>query len=219
MRSSGFRIAFVAAGAVVVSALVTVYVAGWLMRSPQTVAIGGNRGAAVELRLQTVAGLGSRYSNPTWVSYLVRDAQGGWRHSTNFSLPASSTVRVTIEQYDGATGLRNPFFAQPQGVTEFQVDGESRKVIDPTMIGHTFAVPELGIYVPLPGVSGSARNQCSAAPCSAGQAHRMITFTFRTGKRGRYRWQCFVPCAAGFINGLGGPMQTIGYMDGFLQVV
>jgi hypothetical protein len=27
-----------------------------------------------------------------------------------------------------------------------------------------------------------------------------------------------VPCAAGWIDGFGGPMQTIGYMDGFLNV-
>ena len=50
------------------------------------------------------------------------------------------------------------------------------------------------------------------------QAHETITFMVRTGKPGRYRWQCFVPCAAGFLSGFGGPMQTIGYMDGFLQV-
>ena len=41
----------------------------------------------------------------------------------------------------------------------------------------------------------------------------------RTGKTGWIRWQCFVPCAAGFFTGFGGPMQTIGYMDGFLHVV
>ena len=44
-------------------------------------------------------------------------------------------------------------------------------------------------------------------------AHTTITFTFRTGKKGHYRWQCFVPCAAGFVLGFGGPMQSIGYMD------
>jgi hypothetical protein len=27
-----------------------------------------------------------------------------------------------------------------------------------------------------------------------------------------------VPCAAGWVFGFGGPMQTIGYMDGFLNV-
>ena len=220
MRSAGARTVVVVLGFAVVSALVAWYIAGWLMRSPATVALRGADGSGVvELRLQTVASLGPHYANPEWVSYLVSDGEGDWQHSTNFSLPANTTVRVTIEQYDGASGLRNPFFAQPQGVSEFRVDGKALRVVDPDSVGHTFAVPELGVYVPLPGVSGSAQNQCSEAPCSAEQAHHTVTFTFRTGKRGRYRWQCFVPCAAGFLNGLGGPMQTVGYMDGFLEVV
>jgi hypothetical protein len=46
-----------------------------------------------------------------------------------------------------------------------------------------------------------------------------VVFTFHTGKKGTYRWQCFVPCAAGFILGFGGPMQSLGYMDGLLHVV
>jgi hypothetical protein len=49
-------------------------------------------------------------------------------------------------------------------------------------------------------------------------AHRTIQFTFHTTAPGHYRWQCFVPCAAGWLFGFGGPMQTIGYMDGFLNV-
>ena len=49
-------------------------------------------------------------------------------------------------------------------------------------------------------------------------AHHTITFTFRTGKPGHYRWQCFVPCAAGTIFGNGGPMSTLGYMGGQLIV-
>jgi hypothetical protein len=28
-----------------------------------------------------------------------------------------------------------------------------------------------------------------------------------------------VPCAAGWLLGNGGPMQTLGYMDGFINVV
>ncbi len=88
----------------------------------------------------------------------------------------------------------------------------------PTTASHTFAVPQLGIIVPLLGVPDSAKNPCDEGPCSLKQDHETITFAFRTGKPGHYRWQCFVPCAAGFLAGFGGPMQTIGYMDGFLNV-
>ena len=76
------------------------------------------------------------------------------------------------------------------------------------------------MLVPLEGVPDTAKHQCGYAPCDpTSMAHRTITFTFRTGKKGKFRWQCFVPCAAGFQFGFGGPMQTIGYMDGFLNVV
>jgi len=51
------------------------------------------------------------------------------------------------------------------------------------------------------------------------EAHTTVIFTIRTGNAGTYRWQCFVPCAAGFILGFGGPMQSVGYMDGYLNVV
>src|SRR5918996_1663831 len=85
--------------------------------------------------------------------------------------------------------------------------------------GRPAEITQLGVFVPLPGVADNAPNQCSEAPCTEEQAHRTITFTFRTGKKGRYRWQCFVPCAAGFIAGFGGPMQAFGYMAGYLDVV
>jgi hypothetical protein len=84
---------------------------------------------------------------------------------------------------------------------------------------HTFAIPALGVLALVAPVADDAKNQCDYAPCAMSTAHRTIQFTFHTGKRGHYRWQCFVPCAAGWIDGFGGPMQTIGYMDGFLQVV
>ena len=67
--------------------------------------------------------------------------------------------------------------------------------------------------------SGNAKNLCANAPCSLSEAHVTVSFTFRTPPKGLYRWQCFVPCAAGFIQGNGGPMQTVGYMGGFLKVV
>jgi hypothetical protein len=201
--------------------LIALYV-GFLMRSPEEVgtpkATGKQR--AVGLTLQTVGALGPKYKNPSWVSYLVRDSKGKWIHSTIFKLPAHALVQVTILQYDTATGLRNAFFARPQGTTGhvIKVDGKTVDVIDPDLSSHTFAVPQLGVYVPLPGVADGAENQCAAAPCTLAQAHRMVSFSFRTGGPGRYRWQCFVPCGAGFITGFGGPMQRLGYMDGYLDV-
>jgi hypothetical protein len=130
-------------------------------------------------------------------------------------------VHVTVYQFDGESGLRNPFLSQVQGTVggTMVVDGKSMRSIPPDEASHTFAVPQLDLIVPLPGVHEEAENQCEEGPCGLGQAHRTITFTIRTGEPGRYRWQCFVPCAAGFLAGFGGPMQTIGYMDGFLQVV
>jgi hypothetical protein len=214
MSARAQRILGVAVAAVVVCVAIAFYVA-FLTRSPRAVTSGA------QLTLQTVGALGPDYKKPDWVSYLAKGNRGMWIHSTNLTVPAHALVRVTIRQYDTATGLRNPFFARAQGTTGgvIEVDGKRVDVIDPNLASHTFAIPQLGVFVPLPGVADNAKNQCAAAPCTRGQAHRTITFTFRTGAPGRYRWQCFVPCAAGFLTGFGGPMQRLGYMDGFLNVV
>jgi hypothetical protein len=177
----------------------------------------------VDLTIQTVAAVGPELSpaHPDFVSYLIRDAGGKWRRDTVWRLPANATVHVTIYNFDGASGLRNPYLARPQGIdgNTMVVDGKPLAVIPPDDASHTFAVPQLGLIVPVLGVADDAKNQCDYAPCALSNAHKTITFTFHTGKKGHYRWQCFVPCAAGWIDGFGGPMQTIGYMDGFLDVV
>ena len=100
-----------------------------------------------------------------------------------------------------------------------EVDGKAAEDVAPASTSHTFAIPQLGVYVPLPGVADDAKNQCTAAPCTQSEAHRTVTFSFRTQGPGRFRWQCFVPCGAGFQTGFGGPMQAFGYMDGYLTVV
>jgi hypothetical protein len=209
----------------VLGVLIALYVADWATSFPKQVAASSSSTTASvtsNLTLQTVAAVGPKYSpqHPDWVSYLVK-SNGKWIHSTDFKVPANSLVHVTVLQYDGDSGLRNPFLSEVQGTigkTE-TVDGKTIGSIDPEEASHTFAVPELGILVPLPGVPEEAKDQCEFAPCTLGEAHRTITFTIRTGKKGRYHWQCFVPCAAGYLTGGGGPMQTLGYMDGFLDVV
>jgi hypothetical protein len=129
-------------------------------------------------------------------------------------------VHVTLYEYDTATGLRNPFFAYVRGTTGgvMDVNGKPTSYVDAASPAHTFTAPDLNLNVPLPGLSADAKNQCSAGPCSTSQAHNTISFTFKTPKPGSYRFQCIVPCALGFLYGFGGPMQTIGYMDGMIEV-
>jgi hypothetical protein len=217
-RGVAWKLGGVALGIAAAAALIAFYIVSYLMLRPPTVTASGKAPHA-RLTLQTVASLGFG-PHPDWVSYLVKDATGRWVHSTVFTVPAHALVTVTIYQYDTATGLRNPFFGGPQGIVgDMTVDGKPVKTLDPDLASHTFAVPDLGVTVPLEGVPDDAKNQCSVAPCTLAEAHTTVTFTFRTGKKGTFRWQCFVPCAAGFILGNGGPMQSLGYMDGYLNVV
>jgi hypothetical protein len=211
------------AAVVVVAALIAVYVV-YLTNGPtpyRPAVKSTSAGPTVDLTLQTVAAIGPKLSpHPSWVSYLIRE-KGVWHRSTVWTLPAHALVHVTVYQYDGQSGLRNPFLSQARGIVGgvFEINGKPASRIAPDDASHTFAIPALGVIVPLLGVADDAKNQCDYAPCSTTNAHETITFAFRTGKKGHYRWQCFVPCAAGFIYGFGGPMQTIGYMDGFVNVV
>jgi hypothetical protein len=219
VRSIRARLAAVVVGVVVVAVLIGFYVSN-LLSEPPTVSASQTASHEVQLTLKTEAAVGPQGGNQSWVSYLIEDPEGQWIHSTNFKVPAHSLVHFTIYQFDGESGLRNPFLSQVQGTVgaTMTVDGKPTSSIPPDEASHTFAVPQLSLIVPLPGVHEEAENQCEEGPCGLNQAHRTITFTIRTGEPGRYRWQCFVPCAAGFLAGFGGPMQTIGYMDGFLEV-
>jgi hypothetical protein len=206
--------------------LLGLYVGAWATSAPPTITASNvsstsPSSSGTHLTLMTVAAIGPKYSptHPDWVSYLIKK-NGKWIHSTIFTVPAHTVVHVTIYQYDGDSGLRNPWLSQVQGTvggTE-TINGKAVRAINPEEASHTWVVPELGIFVPLPGVPEEAKNQCEYAPCE-GAAHNTVEFSFYSGKKGRYHWQCFVPCAAGYLYGFGGPMQTLGYMDGFLNVV
>jgi hypothetical protein len=213
----------VGAAVVVLGVLIGLYVAAWATSAPPTIVASSALASSdrTHLTLETVAAIGPKYSpsHPDWVSYLIRK-NGKWIHSTIFTVPANSVIHVTVYQYDGDSGLRNPLLSQVQGTiggTE-TINGKAVDAINPEETSHTWVIPQLGVFIPLPGVPEEAKNQCEFAPCE-GAAHNTIEFSFRTGAKGRYRWQCFVPCAAGFLYGFGGPMQTLGYMDGFLNVV
>ncbi len=216
----------VIAAVVLLVVLIGLYINNWATSAPATITptqVAGTVVKTTDLTLQTDAAVGPQESpqHPDWVSYLVKQ-NGKWIRSTIYTVPAYSLVHVTVYQFDGDSGLRNAFLSQVQGTVgaSMMVDGKRLTHIDPEEASHTFVVPQLGVFVPLPGVEDEAKNQCEYGPCDpATMAHRTIEFTFRTGRKGRFRWQCFVPCAAGTYFGFGGPMQTLGYMDGFINVV
>jgi hypothetical protein len=209
----------------IVVALVVFTTMAFLRRNPPNINFvsGHAAGQPVDLMVQTVPSIGFGV-HPTWVSYMVRNEQGRWVHSTLWQLPAHTRINVTIDQFDSGSPLRNQQVGQITGTiggTE-DLNGKAVSVINANVgngVGHTFSVPTLGINVPLPGISGSATNTCSVAPCSTKFDHNQVQFSFVTPGAGQYPFQCFVPCGLGYLFGNGGPMQTIGYMDGFLKVV
>ncbi len=146
-------------------------------------------------------------------------------HTTLFKVPADTRVNMTILGYDGCTPLRNNYFSQVQGtiggtvtVQQFKDTGQplggvsTKSVINSwahCAVGHTFAIPDLHLFVPVASPNASA-SLCGVSPCTSGP-YSLEKFSFRTPSQGAvYRWQCFVPCGGGFLDGNGGPMQTLG---------
>jgi hypothetical protein len=208
---------------VAVCVLIGLYVGLYLTTSPGDASASSTKTASgANLYLATVAASEPSDPHPSWVSYYATNAADtDWHHATTYVLPANTLVHVTIYQFDGQSGLRNPFISQAQGIVggKFLLNGKPTKSIDPLAASHIFAIPQLGVSVPLEGIADDAKNPCNNAPCPLSTDHHTISFTIHTGKKGLYRWQCYVPCAAGFVAGFGGPMQTVGYMDGFIKVV
>lgn len=203
------------------AAAIALYIGIYLTAAPPSTA-ATTTSTGTHLYLATVPAAEPNDLHPTWVSYYAVNAKSGdWRHSTTYVLPANTVVHVTIYEFDTQTGLRNPFIGQATGTIggKFLLNGKPTRAINPDTASHVFAISQIGLSVPLEGPGSNAKNLCANAPCSLSNAHNTISFSFRTPPKGLYRWQCFVPCAAGFIEGLGGPMQTVGYMDGFIKVV
>ena len=189
---------------------------------PTTVAFTAGPGQPVNVTLQTVGAYGSGI-HPTWVSYMLRTPEGRWEHTTMWQVPAHTRVNVTIYQYDSGSPLRNQQIGMVQGTIGgvATLNGKTFSVINANVgngVGHTFSIPSLGINVPLYGNNGNA-NLCGAAPCTTASPNNVIRFSFLSPGPGTYPWQCFVPCGLGFLYGNGGPMQTVGWMDGFMKVV
>ncbi len=138
-------------------------------------------------------------------------------------MPAGSKIDMTILGYDGCTPLRNPYWGKVTGTIGGVEDVNGKPVSQLNSwsgcnVAHTFSIPGINLNIPMasPGLTASL---CGTSPCTSGP-HETVTFSFMSPKAtGDYFWHCRVPCGGGFIDGFGGPMQTIGFMTGNMEVV
>src|SRR5450631_1135051 len=197
-RVATLTVAFLA----VVGAVIFV-VAHYLLGGPPTVDFTAASSGQVNVTMQSDASSDPAAvpDHPTWVSYFIKSpATGAWVHTTLFHVPAHTRVSRTVGSiaHYGKIPVRT-------------VNGWN----GPFLIQHTFAIPGLNLNVPVEAGPGT----CTTGPCTNNQ-HSTTTFSFvAPAQPGAYRWQCFVPCGLSFLYGNGGPMQTIGYMTGNMQVV
>jgi hypothetical protein len=202
----------------------------YLLAGPPTVdysaGVTPNSGQTVNIMLQEDA-QNTVSNHPDWVSYFIKDPKtGNWVHTTLFKVPAGSTIDVTILGYDGCTPLRNPFWGRVTGTTGNveDVNGKPVSTLDSwgtCSVAHTFRIPSIGLNVPVasPPTLKENNNLCSTSPCTSGP-HTTVTFSFKSPSQlGDYFWQCMVPCGLGYLDGFGGPMQTLGFMTGEMEVV
>ena len=210
---------------VAVAAFVVIH---YFLGSPPTVdysaGVSADTGATVHVVMQedpqnTVS------THPDWVSYFIQNPDDRTSGCTPRSsrCPAGSKIDMTIYGYDGCTPLRNPYFGKVTGTLGgvIYVDGKPTRQINSWSgcnVGHTFSIPGINLNVPMAS-PGLTANLCGTSPCTSGPK-KTVTFSFMTPKvTGTYFWQCRVPCGGGFIDGFGGPMQTIGFMTGNMEVV
>lgn len=168
--------------------------------------------------------------DPNWPSY----------GPTNiFAVKAHSCVTVTITQFDSGGALNNPYFDRIQGTVgnvatmvsnqpsvsgcpsgeSFTYKGTYHQ-ISPCDVGHTFTMrplpgvdPGFFLSVPLP-LAGNGNNECDLDSCPK----VTVTFSFVSGPKGTYAWNCEFPCGLN-VGNFGAVMSAYGYMSGYLHVV
>ena len=135
---------------------------------------------------------------------------------SDFTLPAHSTVVITVTNFDDATALPkgSETYAKASGLVggTFSVTpidlkdpngsaGPTQTLasLDPAAVSHTFTIAALGINVPI-------------------AAHARVTFTITTGAPGTFSWRCMDPCGAGPAGWGTAMAANRGYMEGTLTV-
>jgi hypothetical protein len=154
-------------------------------------------------------------AHPDWVTY----------SNDNMVVPANTTINVTIDQYDSGGALNNAFFDQVMGTIggTATFNGVAKTHVDPSDIGHTFTLrgipgtgTDLFVSVPLP----ADNNDDNSVVLNGTHYNKpnIVTFSFKTGSKGVYEWNCEFPCGGSRQGQFGEAMSTYGYMSGTLTV-
>ena len=157
--------------------------------------------------------------NPDWPAYGM---------TNQYQVPAHSLVTVTVRQYDSGGALNNPWLGNVIGTvdgtaTVTSPDGTTQTVNhwDPSNIGHTFTMrsvpgvdPNFFLNVPLPTNANLPNDDANP---DAGKYYT-VTFSFMSGSKGTYAWNCEFPCGQ-MVASFGGVMGAYGFMSGFVHVV
>ncbi|NNN01670.1 MAG: hypothetical protein HKL86_07565 [Acidimicrobiaceae bacterium] len=117
-------------------------------------------------------------------------------------------MTVKIVSYDDGTAPlmgSQMMYDQVMGSTSGQelIGGRPVSSVSDTNISHTFTVVGLRFNMPIP-----------AAPTGKSVT---VEATFVPTTVGTFTWQCYAPCGAG-INGMGGAMSTMKWMEGKIKV-
>jgi hypothetical protein len=143
----------------------------------------------------------------------------GLQSSANVTLPANRLIELVITNYD--TGNATPVSPQydnvsgtvsgsmevvsnngmnsSEGASGIAISGmQTVSSLPPAVISHTFTVPGLNLNIPV-------------------AANSTVVAYFMTGSPGNYLWTCMTPCGSGS-SGLGGAMETPGWMSGSIAV-
>ncbi len=157
-------------------------------------------------------------AHPDWVSYMNQD----------LSVPTNTVIDVVVNQYDSGEKLNNIFFDQVMGTVGnvATYDGVTMSKVSPDHVAHTFTLrgypgidgqsgKRLFVNVPLPANEGD-----NAVKIGSGEYPKplVVKFSFKTGSKGVYQWNCEYPCGSSRVGQFGFAMSSYGYMSGTLTV-
>jgi len=153
--------------------------------------------------------------HPSWVTY----------SNDNVIVPSNSTIDMTIDQYDAEGSLNDTSYDQILGTIggTATIDGKTVSDLDDDYLGHTFTLrgipgsgAKLFVSVPLPADD----NSDDSVVLNGVHYNKpvVVQFSFKTGSKGIYEFNCEFPCGGARSGHFGEAMSTFGYMSGTFTV-